>query len=327
MTVGILLPETAETGQAEFGVRAEARGYSSVWQGELWGENSFAELAAVAERTDGVTIGTGIVNVFSRSPAVLAMGANSLDRLSDGRFVLGVGVSTPKAIEDLHGMTFERPIRRTHEAVELVQLFTSDTDSVDYDGEVFDTADFPGLSADVPVYNAALGPANRRVTARLCDGWLPNMVPYSELDGAFEYVADHARERDRDPDDIAVAPWAHVAANDDDPDAARDAVRGAIAYFAGSADGYKNAVATGYPDHAERIADAWRSGDRDAARGHVTPEMVDDLGCSGTTDDVRQKLGELEDTPAVDTPLVSFPSSLDDDAIERSFAAAAPEAY
>jgi len=327
MAIGIMLPETAETGGAEFGVRAEERGYESVWQGELWGENSFAEMAAVAERTTDVRIGTGIVNVFSRSPAVLAMGANSLERLSDGRFVLGVGVSTPKAVEDLHGLSFERPIRRTHEAVELVRLFTSDTDSVDYDGELFDVADFPGLSADVPVYNAALGPANRRVTARLCDGWLPNMVPYSELDGAFKYIADHAREAGRDPENIGVAPWAHVAANDEDPQAARDAVRGAIAYFAGSADGYKNAVATGYPDRAERIADAWRSGDRDAARGEVTAEMVDDLGCAGTTDDVRQKLGELEDNPAVDTPLVSFPASLDDDAIERSFAAAAPEAY
>ena len=197
MAIGLMLPETADAGGAEFAVRAEGRGYESVWQGELWGENSFAEMAAVAERTSDVRIGTGIVNVFSRSPAVLAMGANSLDRLSDGRFVLGVGVSTPKAIEDLHGMSFEQPIRRTHEAVELVRLFTSDADSVDYDGKVFDVADFPGLSADVPVYNAALGPANRRVTARLCDGWLPNMVPYSELESAFEYVAEHAREADR----------------------------------------------------------------------------------------------------------------------------------
>jgi len=175
------------------------------------------------------------------------------------------------------------------------------------------------------VYNAALGPANRRVTGRLCDGWLPNNVPYDHLDEAFETVADAARENGRSPDDIEVSPWVYVAVNDDDPDAARDAVRGAVAYYVGSSDGYKNALAMGYPERAERIASAWRSGDRASARGTITDEMVAQLGCAGTADDVRQRLCELVDRSVVDTPIVSFPAGLDDQAVERSFEAAAPE--
>ncbi|GAB7011209.1 TIGR04024 family LLM class F420-dependent oxidoreductase [Halorubrum trueperi] len=326
MSVGVILPETTAAGPAEFAARAEELGYESAWEGELWGESAFVQLAAAAERTEEIDLGTAIVNVFSRTPGVLAMNANALQRVSNGRFRLGIGVSTPKAIEDLHGMAFERSVRRTHETVELVKQFTSDVDAVQYDGELFSVADFPGLDVDVPVYNAALGPANRRATGRLCDGWLPNNIPFDCLGEAFEVVADAARGQGRNPEAIEVAPWAHVAANDEDPAAARDAVRGAVAYYVGSGDGYKNAVAMGYPERAESIADAWRSGDREAARGAVTDEMLGQLGCCGTTEDVRQQLRALRDDPDVDTPIVSFPASLDDEAVERSFEAAAPGA-
>jgi len=137
MTLGVVLPETGTASKTEFGIRAEDLGYESVWHNELWGENSLVQLAAVAERTGRVGLGTGIVNVFSRSPAVLAMSANSLQNISGGRFRLGLGVSTRKAIEDLHGMSFERPIHRTHETIELLNALTSDQEPVDHDGEFF----------------------------------------------------------------------------------------------------------------------------------------------------------------------------------------------
>lgn len=324
MDVGLILPEVDGVEPAELAVRAETLGFASVWKPELWGEHAFVELAAAAERTDDVRLGTAVVNVFSRSPAVIAMGAASLDRLSDGRAAIGLGVSTPKAIEDLHGLTYERPIRRTHETAELITRFLAGDGRVEYDGEVFSVADFPALEADVPVYNAALGPANRRATGRLCDGWLPHNVPQSHLEEAFGVIAETARERGRDPEEITVAPWVHVAVSDD-PAEARDAVRGIVAYYVGSGEGYRKAVGAVYPEVADRIASAWRDGDRDRARGHVTDELVHDLGCAGTPEEVREELRALADHPVIDTPLVNLPPGLEAEAVEETLEAVAPD--
>jgi alkanesulfonate monooxygenase SsuD/methylene tetrahydromethanopterin reductase-like flavin-dependent oxidoreductase (luciferase family) len=109
------------------------------------------------------------------------MGAASLARLSEDRFNLGLGVSTPKAIEDLHGQSFSAPIKRTIETIELVTEYLSDAGRVSYSGDIYQVQDFPSLDRPVPIFNAALGPANREVTGRYCDGWLPNNVPVSHL--------------------------------------------------------------------------------------------------------------------------------------------------
>jgi len=165
--------------------------------------------------TDDVEIGTAIVNVFSRTPAVLAMTAATLDQVSDGRASFGVGTSTPTAVENVHGMAFERPVRRSHETIEIITKILRDDEPVDYDGELLSVNGVPPVNADVPVYHAALGPANRRVVGRLCDGWMPHNIPFSELENAFEVVERTAREADRDPDEITIAPYVPAAVSDD----------------------------------------------------------------------------------------------------------------
>lgn len=322
MKYGLVLPSDPKT-VPEFAVDAEALGYNSVWLGELWGENAFVELAAAAERTDEISLGTAIVNVYSRSPAVLAMGAASLARLSDNRFNLGLGVSTPKAIEDLHGQEFTTPIKRTVETIELVTQYLSDTGRVEYSGDIFKVQDFPSLDAPVPIFNAALGPANRKVTGQYCDGWLPNNVPVSNLESAFETIADAAREHGREPAEISVAPWIHVAASEDPP-VARDAVRGTVAYYVGASTGYERAVGSVYPEEAARVAEAWRAGDRDAAREAVTDEMVYDLGCAGSPAEVQEQLRELARVDVIDSVLVDIPDGLDPADVERTVEVAGP---
>ena len=325
MHVGLLLPDIGEARPGELGERAEALGYDSVWSGELWGEDAFVRLSEVAARTDRVEVGTAIVNVFSRSPAALAQAAATLDRISDGRFSLGLGVSTPKAVEDLHGLAFERPVRRTHETAELVARFLSGEDAgrVDYDGEIFSVADFPALDADVPIYNAALGAANRRATGRVCDGWIPHNVPFDDVDAAFETVAEAAREAGRDPDAITVAPYVPSAV-DEDAETARDAIRGHLAYYVGSGEGYRRAVARRFPEEAERIADAWRGGDRRRAADEVTDEMVGALGVAGTPEEAREQLRALGDVDAIDRLLVDIPEQADRETFEATVEALAP---
>lgn len=327
VTTGLLLPDTEETDQIEYGVLAEELGYDRAWMVELWGNSSFVELGVLGERTDDIGLGTAIVNVFSRSPAVLAMGAASLDRLSDGRFTLGTGVSTPKVVEDLHGMAYDRPVRRAHETIELAtEYLRGDGSPVEYENELFEVADFPSLGVDVPVFHAALGPANRRVVGRLADGWIPHNVPFSQLSEAFEEVAEAAGERDRDPDDITVAPYVPAAVHAD-PEVAADAVRGHLAYYVGSGGGYQRAVAVGFPEAAETVAKAWREGDRAGATAAVTDEMVADLGVAGTPETAPEKFAALlEDVPIIDHPIVAVPRQADEELIRRTVEVMAPNA-
>lgn len=325
MKLGLQLAEADPTDAVDFAIRAESLGYESVWVGELWRGDAFVSLSAIARETTTVRLGTAIVNVFSRSPAVLAMAAASINRGSDGRMVLGVGVSTPRAVEGIHGLDYDRPLRRTHETVELATRFLSTGNgNVDYRGEVFDVSDVPPLGEDVPVYNAALGPANRRLTGRLCDGWIPHNVPFSRLEEAYETVADAAREVGRAPGSIEVAPYVPAAVADDAADA-RNAVRGHVAYYVGSGEGYERAVATRYPDEAKRIAEAWRAGDRRRATEFVTDGMVSDLGIAGTPPQARAQLADLETGSIIDTTILVVPAIASDDVADRTIRELAPE--
>jgi len=321
MERGVLLPAEERIDSVALGVRAETLGYDAVWTSELWGADAFVRLAQLAERTDTIQLGTAIINVFSRTPAALAQAGATLQRASDGRFTLGTGTSTPKAIEDLHSMSFDRPIRRAHETIELVQQFTASEGRVEYDGECFEVADFPSLDVNLDIYHAALGPANRRVVGRLCDGWVPHMIPFGRLDSVFSDVADAARERDRAPDDVDIAPYVPCAVSDD-PEAAKDAIRGHVAYYVGSGEGYRKAVAAEYPDRADDIADAWRDGDRTGAIDHVSDEMVDALGVAGTPETAEAKLADLPDV--VDHAMVVVPAQVAGELTDETVEALAP---
>lgn len=322
MSYGVQIPLFAPD-PTEFAVRAEALGYESVWMPELWSDSGVVRLAGIAARTDSIELGSAILNVFSRTPAVLAMTAATLDRASGGRFTLGVGTSTPKTVEDLHGMPFENPVRRAHECIELTKEFLGDGGRVEYDGQVFQVADFPSIGREVPVYHAALGPANRRVVARLCDGWIPHNVPWSELPAAYEYVREHAAEAGRDGEEITVAPYVPAAVCDTEEEAER-LIREHVAYYAGNGKGYEKAIGSQYPDQAEAIAAAWREGDRSGAADLVTDEMVADLGIAGTAETAPDRLAEVVGLDVVDRPMLVVPQSADVDTAERTLEALAP---
>ncbi len=321
MARGVLLPSLSGMTVIEFGTWIEELGYDAIWTGELWGADSFVQLTALAEHTD-LALGTSIANVFSRSPATLASAAATLDERADGPVRLGVGPSTPKAIEDLHGIDYDRPVRRMHEAAELIQAYTGEG-RIGYDGEIFSVRDFPGLDADVPVYTAALGSAARRATGRVADGWLPHNIPFADLPEAFDTVAETAREAGRDPEEIAVAPYVPAAVAGD-TDEARDVVRGHLAYYVGSGEGYRRAVGRAFPDAADRVADAWHAGERERARTEVTDEMVAALGVAGTSEDARAQLDELAALDVIDEPIVVVPTNADDETVERTVEALAP---
>lgn len=321
MATGILAPDDHDD-VATFAEHTESLGYDAFWVTELWGRDAFVALTLAAERTETIDLGTAIVNAYGRSPATLAQAAATLADAAEGRVRLGVGTSTEKVVEDLHGMAFDNPPRRLHEAMELAKAFLEADGRVEYDGEVFDVADFPSLETPLPVYAAALGPANRRATGRVADGWLPHNIPFDRLPEAFEVIADAAREAGRDPGDFEVAPYVPAAVTDD-PAEARDIIRGHVAYYAGSGAGYRRAIGA-YFDETESIAAAWQDGDRDLARERVTDEMVDALGVAGTESGARKQLERVRDVSVVDEPIVVMPGGADEETMDRTIDALAP---
>lgn len=308
----------------ELAARAESLGYASVWVGELWGADAFVTLASAAAATERVGLGTAIVNVYSRTPAALALAAATLDEISGGRARLGLGASTERAIEGIHGLAYDRPVRRTHETVAIVKRLLGEDEPVSYDGEVLSVDTVPPLDADVPVYNAALGPANRRATGRLCDGWMPHNIPLFALEDAFEVIAEAAREAGRDPDSIDVSPYVPTAVAEDEA-TARDLLKGHVAYYVGSGEGYRRAVAEYFPDAAGTVADRWAEGDRRAARDAVTEEMVEALGIVGTPETASERFRALAERPLIDEPLVVPAGQPDADRVWQTVEALAPD--
>ncbi|WP_336133439.1 LLM class flavin-dependent oxidoreductase [Natronomonas amylolytica] len=324
MPTDLLLPMVSEMDDGDLAARAEDLGYDGLWLGELWGASSVVRLTEIATRTDDIDLGTAILNVFSRTPAVLAMTAASLDDVAGGQFKLGVGTSTKKSIEDLHGAEWDdpNPVRRAHETIEVTKAYLDGDERVEYDGEVFEVQDFPALGADVPVYHAALGKANRRVVARLCDGWIPHNIPFPVLQDNYEYIREHAEKVGRETT-IDVVPYVPAAVADD-TETARDVIRGHVAYYVGSGEGYERAVAELFPEEAEAVATAWRSGDRSAATEAVTDEMVDALGVAGTPDEARDELRDIADIDCVTRPMVTIPSNADEETARRTIEELAP---
>lgn len=323
MQTGILVPND-EPDIPAFAERVESMGYHSLWVSELWTRDAFVVLTRAAEMTESITLGTAIVNVYGRSPATIAQAGATLDRAAGGRTILGLGTSTRKTIEDLHGTAFENPPRRLHETTELTKKFLHASGRVEYEGECFEVADFPALGADIPVYTAALGPANRRATGRTADGWLPHNIPFHRLDEAFETIAETAREAGREPSTIRTAPYV-PAAVDEDPERAAAAIRGHLAYYIGNGEGYRRAAGLEYPDAADAVATAWREGDRDAARAAVTSEMIEGLAIAGTPQQAQEQLAGLSENEAIDEPLIVIPDGVDQNLKRRTVRTLAPD--
>lgn len=322
--VAVKLPMTNEPSQkplhrtaADWGTFVEDLGYDSIWVSEGWGSDVFVTLTEIACATEEIGVGSAIANVFSRSPAVLAMASSSIDRISDGRAYLGVGASHAETIEGLHGMTYDRPVRRVHETIEAITAMTNGSGSVEYDGEVISAKCDAPVESTVDVYNAALGEANRRATGRVADGWLPHLIPFSSYDDAFETVERAARQVGRDPSEIRVVPQV-LSAVGENPQECRDYIKRFVVDYIGRKGAYREAIAAVYPDETAAIVDAWNAGNEQMAIKRVTEEMVDDFGVAGHPDHARERLRNLLQRDVVDCPMVFVPKQADVETVERT---------
>lgn len=306
--------------------RAEELGYESVWTAEGQGRTAFGKLERWATVTDEVRLATGIVNVFSRTPAALAQAAATLDDHSDGRAVLGLGVAHPGVVEAFHGAEFDRPLARMAEYVELVRRYLRGEPG-GFDGEFFTPERthfweaFDPVRAEIPVYNAALGPGNVRLTGELCDGWLPNLYPLDRFREARDWLATGAERADRDVADVDVAMYVLTAVADEPTDA-RQAAKRHVAYYLRDIPGYYGRVASnaGFEDEVEAV----RAADSiDAGADAISDEFLDVVAVTGTDEDVRGELATLREA-GVDLPIVRAPAGADREMVDRMLTACAP---
>lgn len=299
----VSLPSQGTIGSAEqfeLAKRGERAGYDLVFAAEAWGRETFTRLGYLASETDDVDLGTAIVPVHSRSPTLIAQTVATLDEISGGRAVLGLGVSSPNVIEDWHGVEFEPALRRQRETIEIIRMALSG-DTVEYDGHVFDLDHFrlrfEPPRTDVPIYVAAQGETNIELTGGFADGWLPNRIPLSALPDVREHIDRGAEKQDRDPAEVATIPLVTTCVLEDG-DLARQRCREVIAFYVGAMGSYHfDAVADhGYRETAEEIRRRWREeDDHEGAREAVSDELLAEITISGTPDEVGERIEAYED--------------------------------
>lgn len=303
----------------EYARVAEAKGFHSVWLAESWGHDAIALLSHLGARTERVKLGTAIVNVYSRTPALLAMAAVTLGDLYAGRFILGLGASTRALVEEWHGVPFARPVARLRDAIHIIRQATAGTE-VHHRGEVVSVGGYrlriQPKSAPPPIYLAALSPESMRLAGELADGWLPYLLPLRGLREAAATIRSEATGAGRGADAVCIAPMV-LAAVAEDGEAARDAARRHIAFYLGAMGPHYRAFVArfGFRAEVEQVRAAWTAGDRRAAGTAVTEPMLDDLAVAGSPGECRDKLARVRATGA-DLPILFFPGTCSNRMVE-----------
>ncbi len=297
-------------GVTESIAEAEKLGFDSIWTAEAYGSDGLTPLAWWGSETQKLKLGTAITQMSARQPAMTAMSAMTMDHLSGGRFILGLGVSGPQVVEGWYGMPFAKPLARTREYVGILRDIWARKGPVTNDGEHYPLP-LPGgtglgkplkasihpLREDIPIYLGAEGPKNIALAAELCDGWLA-MLFDPRNPGYFEDALNDGFSREgarRSKDDFEVAATVPLLVTDD-VEAAADMLRPFYAlYFGGMGAKGKNfhanvAIRMGYEEMIDKVADLYLEGKRDEAGAAIPTELIEKLSLIGPKEKIRDDL-------------------------------------
>lgn len=299
---------------------ADELGYSSVWLGESWGYELFTSLADLMHATQRIALGAGIANIFSRSPGVIAMTAATLDERSGGRFILGLGSSGPQVIEHWHGATYEKPLRRLREYVEIVNMIVRREPLV-YPGEIFHLERgfklrFKPLRDHIPIYLASLTPKSIAQCGAIADGILPTFWPSERFPDLRRELDAGAEAAGRAPGQTAIAPYITSAliADEAHRDRARRLARDPVAWYIGRMGTFYADMLrrNGYADEVAAVLAGWESGPEAAAAG-VSDRLLDATAIVGTPVEVAATLRRWGDL-GVGEALLALPPGPPDQA-------------
>jgi F420-dependent oxidoreductase-like protein len=283
---------------------ADRLGYEKLWVAEAYGWDAFTILTDIACHTERIQLATGIVNVFSRTPALLAQTAASLDNISGGRFVLGLGTSGHQVIEGWHGVKFDRGVRRMRETMEIVRTVLR-RERLVYEGELFHLG--MGLKLithpvrdRIPIYLATLTPTGVALAGEMADGWLPVFFSPRHYETIIRPQLEKGAARSgRSLDELSVCVSQPVIVTDD-VERGREAVRPHLALYIGGMGSrdknYYNELFRryGFEEEARRIQDLYLDRRRDEAMAALTTEMIDLVTIIGPVEECRRRLDDLE---------------------------------
>ena len=293
--------------QLELVLEAERLGYDSVWTAEAYGSDAATILGWLAQATSRIKLGSAIFQMPGRSAAMTAMTAATLDQLSDGRMLLGIGSSGPQVAEGWHGQRFARQLQRTREYVDVVRMALA-RERVVYDGQTLQLPlpDGPGkalkltiapVQERIPIYIAAIGPKNTTLAAEIADGWLPTLFSPEHV-SEFRPLLEDGFARaggGKGFDDFDIVPTVSAMVSED-RESARDAMRHYVALYVGGMGSRKqnfyNALVRryGYEEAADRVQELYLEGRKDEAAAALPTELIDQLCLVGPGAVVRERL-------------------------------------
>ncbi|NKB96968.1 MAG: LLM class flavin-dependent oxidoreductase [Pseudomonadales bacterium] len=294
----------------EYTKAADRLGVSQAWSAEAWGMDAIVPLAYLAGQTENIHLGTGILQISSRVPSMIAMTAQSLDTVSNGRFILGLGVSGPQVVEGLHGAAFAKPLSRLREVVEILHIGLKG-EKLAYDGDHY-LLPRPGgegkairLSQpprpDLPIYLATLGPKSLQMTGELADGWLGTCYLPEHANVFLDDIKAGASKTGRSIGDLDIQAGGYFEVSEDVERLIAER-KPAMAFTLGAMGSaktnfYNDAFCrAGFEDPAKEVQGLWVSGKRDDAVKAVPDEMVLMANLIGTEDMVKERLKAFEDS-------------------------------
>jgi F420-dependent oxidoreductase-like protein len=293
-------------GAAEFALAAEQIGVTSLWVPEVWGYDALTGLAYLAAKTASIRLGTFVVQLGSRSPALLATSALSLQELSGGRFILGIGTSGPRVMEGWHGVRFRKPVQTTRETIEIIRIIGRG-ERLEHAGEVYPLPlpDSRGAALKplvrpehVPVYVAAMGPQNLRLTGEAADGWLGNAFIPEAAEVFLGPLREGAQRAGRTLDQLDLVAPVAVEFHDDQAGADAAARRHADGYAftigamgSGGQNFYNDAFTRlGFGAEVQTVAGLWKAGQHDEARSSVPLDLGRLTNLLGTPDAIAERV-------------------------------------
>jgi F420-dependent oxidoreductase-like protein len=279
---------------------ADESGVHSMWTSEAWGRDAFTLLALLADRTKNIQLGTSIVNIYSRSPAALAQHFTTLDEVSNGRMIIGLGTSGAQVIEHFHGVPFQRGLRRLREYVDVINMLVAG-EPLNYEGEIYNlkrgfTLRFDTVRKHIPIYLATLNPASVRQTARIADGWIPIWTPIEKIDEEIKLLRETAAKAGRDPESITVRSPGGITITKN-LDRAKAGVAGGLAFYVSRMGVfyYEHVSRLGYADEAAAIKRAWDEGGSQAGTAAVPEHLQQQMGfVTDSVEAARERLAEQE---------------------------------
>ncbi len=302
---------------------AERMGYSVVWTAESYGSDAVTPLAWIGAHTSRIKLGTGIMQMPARSPANTAMTAMTLDQLSGGRFILGLGMSGPQVIEGWHGLAYGKPIARTREYVAVIRQILARKAPLEHKGPYYEIpyrgADATGLGKplksiihgrpDLPIFLAAIGPKNVALAAEIADGWIPVFFApeqYCLFEGWLKEGFARANANPgggaKSPAKFDIAPYVHVAMGKD-LQACMDAVKPKLGLYVGGmgAKGrnfYNDLMCRyGYEAEAAKVQELFLSGRQKEAIAAVPEALVDQVSLVGPKERIKERLSLWKSVP------------------------------